>query len=201
METFFWTYNTRTSQIASPIKYKIRYNILILTYKCINGSSSNLQYLIKEYKPSHSIKLSHNKMFWTIFIFLYQVYLTAIVLFFFFFFFFLQNVSWCLKQIPLYIKNRQTINQFKTCQKTHLFTMAFACFIHMDLFSLHSKIPIPSVTLQHYWSVTASDTPGTWYPLPLGPCRNLATRHLGGNYTVTTCFVINNFHVSCLCSA
>ena len=37
-----------------------------------------------------------------------------------------------------------------------------------------------------YWTVTTSDTHVIRYPLPWGLCRNLSTRHLVGNCTVTS---------------
>ena len=53
---------------------------------------------------------------------------------------------------------------------------------HYTALLLHDDYHSDTVT---YYTVTALHTPGTGYPLPWAPCRNLATRHLVGNYTGT----------------
>ena len=95
-----------------------------------------------------------------------------------------------------------------TCQQLHPFATMVYIMIMVHTTSVHSKTPIPSVTTLHcdymvtttvtmksllpnpwcsdYWTVAASHTPGTGYSLPWGQCRNLATRHLVDNNTVTT---------------
>ena len=47
-----------------------------------------------------------------------------------------------------------------------------------------------------YWTVTTSHTNCTWYPQPWDPCRNLATRHLVGNYMVTT-WAATRYSITC----
>ena len=50
-----------------------------------------------------------------------------------------------------------------------------------------------------YWAVTTSDTHVIRYPLPWGLSRNLSTRHLVGNCTVTTWKTLGNWYTKSLC--
>ena len=99
-----------------PVKYRIMYKILILTYKCIHGAAPiYLQELIQEYKPCRNLRSSSQFNFVS----------TCVSTLSYGHRSFCKASADLWNKLPQHIKYCQTINQFKTSLKTHLFTMAF----------------------------------------------------------------------------
>ena len=100
-----------------PVKFRIMYKILLLTYKCLHGLAPDyLAELVQEYKPSRNIR-SSSKI---------NLVTTSSV----------STASYgqrsfryaapeLLNTLPLHIKNSKTVEQFKSSLKTYLFTIAF----------------------------------------------------------------------------
>ena len=99
-----------------PIKYRIMYKILLLTFKCLHGLAPDyLADLIHEYKPSRNLRSSSklNLVSPSVSTISYgqrSFYHAAPKL-------------W--NDIPYHIKNSMTLGQFKSSLKTHMFTLAF----------------------------------------------------------------------------
>ena len=99
-----------------PVKYRIMYKILILIYKCIHVAAPiYLLELIQEYKPCRNLRSSSQ----------FNLVSTCISTLSYGHHSFRKESADLWNKLPLHIKNCQTITQFKTCLKTHLFTMAF----------------------------------------------------------------------------
>ena len=99
-----------------PVKYRIMYKILILTYKCIHGAAPiYLQELIQEYKPCRNLRSSSQ----------FNLVSTCVSTLSYGHRSFRKASADLWNKLPQHIKYCQTINQFKTSLKTHLFTMAF----------------------------------------------------------------------------
>ena len=99
-----------------PVKYRITYKILILTYKCIHGAAPiYLQELIQEYKPCRKLRSSSQ----------FNLVSTCVSTLSYGHRSFRKASADLWNKLPQHIKYCQTINQFKTSLKTHLFTMAF----------------------------------------------------------------------------
>ncbi len=98
-----------------PVKYRIIFKILLLTYKCIHGTAPlYLQELIKRYTPSRNLR-SSSKSLLTVSSSSTQYGQRA----------FSVSSSELWNSLPLHIKNSETLNKFKSSLKTHLFTKAF----------------------------------------------------------------------------
>ena len=92
------------------------YKILILTYKCIHGAVPiYLQELIQEYKPCRNLRSSSQ----------FNLVSTCVSTLSYGHRSFRKAYADLWNKLPQHIKYCQTINQFKTSLKTHLFTMAF----------------------------------------------------------------------------
>ena len=92
-----------------PVKYRIIYKILLLTYKCLHGMGPiYLQELLKEYKPVRQLRL-----------------ITSITSTQYGQRSFSAAASELWNDLPLHVKNSQTLAQFKSSVKTQLFTLAF----------------------------------------------------------------------------
>ena len=92
---------------------------------------------------------------------------------------------------------QQNLAEIKLLAKFTCFTVCFFCTTQQNSYSSshHSARWLHGDYYAQWWCSPCSLVPGavnskllvsTGFPLPWGPCRlNLATRHLGGNYTVT----------------
>ena len=88
------------------------YKILLLTYKCLNGKGPiYLQELLKEYKPVRNLRSSAQLTSITSTQYGQRSFSAA--------------ASELWNDLPLHVKNSQTLAQFKSSLKTHLFTLAF----------------------------------------------------------------------------
>ena len=98
-----------------PVKYRIMYKILLLTYKCLHGTAPiYLQELIQRYTPSRNLRsATQSRLTCSSSSTQYGQ----------------RSFSVCATELwnnlPLHVKNSETLIQFKTCLKTYLFTMAF----------------------------------------------------------------------------
>ena len=98
-----------------PVKYRIIYKILLLTYKCLHGMGPiYLQELLKEYKPVRNLRSSAQLRL-----------ITSITSTQYGQRSFSAAASELWNDLPLHVKNSQTLAQFKSSLKTHLFTLAF----------------------------------------------------------------------------
>ena len=98
-----------------PVKYRIIYKILLLTYKCLHGMGPiYLQELLKEYKPARNLRSSMQLRL-----------ITSITSTQYGQRSFSAAASELWNDLPLHVKNSQTLVQFKSSLKTHLFTLAF----------------------------------------------------------------------------
>ena len=99
-----------------PVRYRIMYKILILTYKCIQGLVPlYLQELIQEYKPTRNFRSSSklNLISATVSSLTYghrSFYKASAEL-------------W--NSLPMHVKSCRTVSLFKSSLKTHLFKVAF----------------------------------------------------------------------------
>lgn len=99
-----------------PIKYRIIYKILLLTFKCLHGLAPDyLTDLIQVYKPSRTLRSSSNLNL--------TVPSVSTVSYGQRSFFHAAPKLW--KDLPNHVKNSMTLGQFKSSLKTHLFTLAF----------------------------------------------------------------------------
>ena len=98
-----------------PVKYRIIYKILLLTYKCLHGMGPTyLQELLKEYKPVRNLRSSGQlRLITSITSTQYGQRSFSVA------------ASELWNDLPLHVKNSQTLAQFKSSLKTHLFTLAF----------------------------------------------------------------------------
>ena len=97
-----------------PVKYRIIYKILLLTYKCLHGMGPiYLQELLKEYKPARNHH-SSTPLCLTTSITSFQYGQRS----------FSSAASELWNDLPLHVKNSLTLAQFKSSLKTHLFTLA-----------------------------------------------------------------------------
>ena len=98
-----------------PIKYRIVYKILLLTYKCLHGTAPiYLQDLIKQYTPSRNLRSSSlSRLVCSSTSTQYGQRSFSV------------SAAELWNNIPLHVKNAETIFQFKKSLKTHLFTKAF----------------------------------------------------------------------------
>ena len=96
-----------------PVKFRIMYKILLLTYKCLHGLAPEyLTDLIQEYKPVGNLRSSSKQKFVPS-----SVSTTS---------YGHHHASpelW--NKLPLHIKNSRTLNQFKTSLKTYFFELVF----------------------------------------------------------------------------
>jgi hypothetical protein len=100
-----------------PIRYRIMYKILLLTYKCIHGIAPiSLRELIKEYIPARNSSIILATATFT-------CSSTSTIIMVSVLFLQLQLIFGMV--YPLQVKNSNTCAQFKTTLKTHLFTIAF----------------------------------------------------------------------------
>ena len=98
-----------------PIKYRIMFKILLLTYKCLHGTAPiYLCELIKQYTPSRNLR-SSSQLRLTMSSASTQYGQRS----------FSVAASELWNNLPFHVKNSLTVSQFKTSLKTHLFTMAF----------------------------------------------------------------------------
>ena len=98
-----------------PVKYHIIYKILLLTYKCLHGMGPiYLQELLKEYKPARNLRSSTQLGL-----------ITSITSTQYGQRSFSAAASELWNDLPLHVKNSQTLVQFKSSLKPHLFTLAF----------------------------------------------------------------------------
>ena len=98
-----------------PVKYRIIYKILLLTYKCLHGMGPiYLQELLKEYKPARNLR-SSTQLRLTTSMTSTQYGQRS----------FSSAASELWNDLPLHVKNSLTLAQFKSSLKTHLFTLAF----------------------------------------------------------------------------
>ena len=98
-----------------PVKYRIIYQILLLTYKCLNGTApAYLQELIKRYIPSRTLRSSsQSRLTCSVTSTQYGHHAFSVS----------STELW--NSLPIHIKNSESQTQFKTLLKTHLFTIAF----------------------------------------------------------------------------
>lgn len=99
-----------------PVKFRIMYKILLLTYKCLNGLAPDyLTDLIQEYKPARNLRSSSKR-------FLVPPSVRTIS-------YGHRSFSHASPELwnklPIHIKNSQTLTQFKSGLKSHLFDLAF----------------------------------------------------------------------------
>ena len=99
-----------------PVRYRIMYKILILTYKCIHGFAPlYLQELIQEYKPTRNLRSSSK---------LNLISATVSTLTYGHRSFYKASAElW--NNLPMHVKSCQTVSLFKSSLKTHLFKVAF----------------------------------------------------------------------------
>ena len=99
-----------------PVKFRIMYKILLLTYKCLHGLAPEyLTDLIQEYKPVRNLRSSSK-----------QNLVPPLVSTTSYGHRSFRHASCELwNKLPFHIKNSQTLNQFKSSLKTYLFEMAF----------------------------------------------------------------------------
>jgi hypothetical protein len=101
-----------------PVRYRITFKILLLTYKSLNGlSPAYLSDLLKPYKPCRALRSSDNHLLtaygWRLENFGKRSF---------------QVAAPCLwNDIPLQIRHSATLELFKSRLKTYLFTMAYSC--------------------------------------------------------------------------
>src|SRR6056300_671167 len=101
-----------------PVRYRITFKILLLTYKSLNGlSPAYLSDLLKPYKPCRALRSSDNHLLtaygWRLENFGKRSF---------------QVAAPCLwNDIPLQIRHSATLELFKTRLKTYLFKMAYFC--------------------------------------------------------------------------
>ena len=98
-----------------PVKYRIMYKILLLTYKCLHGTAPiYLQELIKRYVPSRNLRsATQSRLTCSSTSTQYGQRSFSV------------SATELWNNLPLHVKNSETVIQFKTSLKTHLFTMAF----------------------------------------------------------------------------
>jgi hypothetical protein len=98
-----------------PVKYRIIYKILLLTYKCLHGIAPvYLQELIKLYTPTRNLRsLSQFRLTNSSPSTQYGHRSFSVA----------SAELW--NSLPLHIKNSQTVNHFKTSLKTHLYSIAY----------------------------------------------------------------------------
>ena len=95
-----------------PVKYCIIYKILLLTYKCLHGMGPiYLQELLKECKPFRNLRSSAQLRL-----------ITSITSTQYGQRSFSAAASELWNDLPLHVKNSQTLAQYKTSLKTYLFT-------------------------------------------------------------------------------
>ena len=93
---------------------------------------------------------------------------------------------------------------------TEIITILFAYTTQQNSYSISHLLGTVTTTVtayslfsipQHrdYWAVTTLDSHAIRYPLPWGLCRNLSTRHLVGNCTVTTWMTLGTRYTQSLC--
>ena len=88
---------------------------MLLTYKCLHGMGPiYLQELLKEYKPARNLRSSTQLRLITSIISTQYGQRS-----------FSAAASELWNDLPLHVKNSQTLVQFKSSLKTHLFTLAF----------------------------------------------------------------------------
>ena len=99
-----------------PVRYRIMYKILILTYKCIHGFAPlYLQELIQEYKPTRNLRSSSK---------LNLISATVSTLTYGHRSFYKASAElW--NNLPMHVKSCRTVSLFKSSLKTHLFKVAF----------------------------------------------------------------------------
>ena len=99
-----------------PVIYRIKYKLLVLTYKCLHGLAPiYLQELIHEYKPPRQLRSSSQL----------NLVSTSVATLSYGNRSFQKASAELWNKLPFHIKNCQTVSQFKTCLKTHLFKLAF----------------------------------------------------------------------------
>jgi hypothetical protein len=99
-----------------PIKYRVMYKILLLTFKCLHGLAPDyLTDLIHEYKPSRNLRSSSQLRLISTSVSTYSYGHRS----------FCKASAELWNKLPLHVKNSVTVNQFKTSLKTHLFALAF----------------------------------------------------------------------------
>ena len=99
-----------------PVEFRIKYKILLLTYKCIHGfAPMYLQDLISDYKPLRELRSSSQSLLNVPSSITHSYGDRAF-----------STVSAKLwNDLPSFVKNSSTVGQFKTNLKTHLFTLAY----------------------------------------------------------------------------
>ena len=99
-----------------PVKYRIVYKILLLTYKCFHGLAPDyLADLIQEYKPSRNLRSSSKRYLVSKSVATTSYGQRS--------FYFAAPELW--NDLPYNVKYSKTLVQFKSSLKTHLFTLAF----------------------------------------------------------------------------
>ena len=99
-----------------PVKYRIIYKILLLTYKCLHGQAPvYLQELIKQHIPTRHLRSSSQFRLDNSIIpstcYGHRAFSVA--------------ASKLWNNLPLHVKNSQTLNVYKSSLKTHLYDIAY----------------------------------------------------------------------------
>ena len=99
-----------------PVKYRIMYKTLVLTYKCIHGFAPvYLQELVQLYQPTRHLRSSSKSLLVSTSTSTVSYGKRA----------FISSSSELWNNLPEYVKNVNTTEQFKSSLKTHLFRLCF----------------------------------------------------------------------------
>ena len=99
-----------------PVKYRIIYKNLLLTYKCLHGLAPDyLAHFIQECKPSRNLRLSSKLKLISLSVSTSSYGQRS----------FRYAASQLWNNLPFLVKDSKPLSQFKSSLKTHLFASAF----------------------------------------------------------------------------
>ena len=100
-----------------PVKQRIRFKILVMTFKCINGQLPQyLNELLCFYQPPRDVRSSHSMFLRVPFTRCHMLHKSA----------FTHVAPRLWNQLPFSIRSAQTLPAFKSMLKTHLFTECYS---------------------------------------------------------------------------